>query len=190
MAFAFRRVQHVLILTPAGQGRGLLSLPSSAAPRPTLALHLAAKSRRCTAGAHASDDVTGRSEHVHAHHLLSPSWLSLRSIANAHLCMHDIAAMAQNTFSLASRTKAWRAHHRCTEAPALTLAACQWLVHAHHPPRCLFDIRERDVPGGPLGARGMRLLFLVRPAGCSDTDAARPDIGGKVTAHAPSLPGH
>jgi hypothetical protein len=67
MAFAFRRVQHVLISTPAGQGRGLLSLPSPAASWPTLVVHLVAKLRRCRAGGQASDDVTSRSEHVHAH---------------------------------------------------------------------------------------------------------------------------
>jgi hypothetical protein len=94
--------------------------------------------------------------------------------------MHDIAAMAHNTFSLASRTNVWLVR-RYTEAPTLTLAACQWLVHAHYSPRCLLDVREGDVPGGPLGARSMRFLFLLRPAGCYETDTARLDIAGKVT---------
>jgi hypothetical protein len=67
--------------------------------------------------------------------------------------------MAQNSFSLASRTKACL-DRRYTIAPTLTLVACQWLVNAHYPPRCLLDVREGDLPGGPMGARGMPFLFL------------------------------
>jgi hypothetical protein len=111
--------------------------------------------------AQASDDVTS-TEHVHAR--LSPSWLFLHSIAFPNLFMHDMqpaaSTMAQNTFSLASRTKACLDLPLRSSAPALTLAACQWLDDAHHPPGRLFDVRKGDVPGGAVGARGMHCLFL------------------------------
>jgi hypothetical protein len=117
----------------------------------------------------ASDDVTNTCIADRACPCtLSPSWLFLHSIAHPQLFMHDMqpaaSTMAQSTFSLASRTKACPHRLLRSSAPALTLAACQWLDDAHYPPRRLSDVGKGDVPGGTVGARGMHCLFLSRRA--------------------------